>query len=69
MSCWVLHKWTKWRLSHTHVYTVYQRRRCLKCGLLQQREIGCGGAAGEAGTSVEDVDLPKACVPRKPEKN
>ncbi len=69
MSCWVLwHKWTKWRLSHTHAYTVYQRRRCLKCGLLQQRAIGCGGLSS-VGSTVDDVDLPKPYVARQPEQN
>lgn len=33
--CWIFHEWTMWQVPPNH--NIGQRRRCLRCGLMQQR--------------------------------
>lgn len=53
-----MHKWSKWVLSHSHVYTIYQRRRCLRCGLYDQRVLGAG--TGNDLRSIDEIDIAPA---------
>lgn len=41
MKCFLFfHTWSKWQLSHTFGITTYQRKRCLRCGVYRQKEVG-----------------------------
>lgn len=34
------HRWNKWGKAYEYGFELYQNRECLKCGKIQQREIG-----------------------------
>jgi hypothetical protein len=50
-----MHKWSKWMLSHAHGYTIFQRRRCLRCGLYSQRVLGVGDKNDLS--SIGEIDI------------
>lgn len=67
MSCWFFHKWTKWQLSHQMVYRVFQRRRCLRCGLYAQKELGASD--GPDGLGLQIGEGPKLRFPVEAAQN
>lgn len=57
MRCFpFFHKWSKWQLSHTFGLNAYQRKRCLRCGLYKQKEVGVAPMSG-LGATVNEIDL------------